>query len=62
MEWNGNFGMEYGRCQNATSEMFQNKKLKRNATSAIAKVAKVALLIACFVQNENALSISGIYE
>ena len=31
---------------NATSAMFQNKKSKRNATYAIAEVAKVALLIA----------------
>ena len=29
--------------RNATSAMFQNKKLKRNATSAIAEVAEVAL-------------------
>ena len=27
---------------NATSAMFQNKKLKRNATSAIAEIAEVA--------------------
>ena len=32
--------------RNATSAMFQNKKLKRNATSAIAEVAEVPLLIA----------------
>ena len=30
-------------ARNVTSAMFQNKKLKRNTTSAIAKVAKVAL-------------------
>ena len=29
--------------RNATFAMFQNKKLKRNATSAIAEVAEVAL-------------------
>ena len=29
--------------RNATSAMFQNKKLKRNAISAIAEVAEVAL-------------------
>ena len=29
--------------RNATSAMFQNKKLKRKATSAIAEVAEVAL-------------------
>ena len=29
--------------RNATSAMFQNKKLKRNTTSAIAEVAEVAL-------------------
>ena len=29
--------------RNTTSAMFQNKKLKRNATSAIAEVAEVAL-------------------
>ena len=29
--------------RNATSAMFQNKKLKRNATYAIAEVAEVAL-------------------
>ena len=29
--------------RNATSVMFKNKKLKRNATSAIAEVAEVAL-------------------
>ena len=32
--------------RNATSAMFENKKLKRNATSTIAEVAEVALLIA----------------
>ena len=31
--------------RNPTSAMFQNKKLKRNATFAIAEVAEVALLI-----------------
>ena len=32
--------------RNATSAMFQSRKLKRNATFAIAEVAEVALLIA----------------
>ena len=32
--------------RNATSAMFQNKKVKREATFAIAEVAEVALLIA----------------
>ena len=31
--------------RSATSAMFQNKKLKRNAPSAIAEVAEVALCV-----------------